>query len=93
MSYLRDAEGNVYLEADNPRAAWTAQEWEALKAAKQAEVEVARQELEALPKPDPTWPPEARAMAASFADVVLGRPSLEAKLAGLEAELAELEKV
>jgi hypothetical protein len=93
MPYLKDAEGNVYLEADNPRAAWTAQEWEAFKAEKWGEIEMLRRDLEALPKPEPTWPPEAQAMTREFVEVVLGKSRLEIHLKTLMAEYQALENI
>lgn len=93
MGFFRDAEGNVFLEADNPQEAWTPAAWQRFLQEKRAEVDSVRRQLEALPRPDPAWPAAAQDMARVFAQVVCGQRELEARLARLEAELDELERI
>ncbi len=50
MSYLKDPEGNVYLESDNPVQAWTPEEWRAFLSEVEAEILDLKQKLAGIPQ-------------------------------------------
>lgn len=50
MSYLKDPDGNVYLESNNPVQAWTSQEWQAFLCEVEAEILDLKQKLAGLPQ-------------------------------------------
>ncbi len=50
MSYLKDPDGNVYLESDNPVQAWTPEEWRAFLTEVEAEIIELKQKLTSLPQ-------------------------------------------
>ena len=49
MNYLKDPDGNVYLESENPVQAWTPAEWRAFLSEVEAEIVELRQKLTCLP--------------------------------------------
>jgi hypothetical protein len=50
MNYLKDPEGNVYLEHDNPVQAWTSEEWRAFLSEVEAEILDLKAKLVGLPQ-------------------------------------------
>lgn len=91
-AYLRDPDtGNVYLETDNPIAAWTPEEWAALLAAKEAQVTALEEQIAGLMQPKTLPDEETLALWNSFCEQQ--GAGLPEQLASLQAELAEMQAV
>ncbi len=88
---LKDGDGNVYLEKDNPVQVWTPEEWQAFLSEVEAEIQMLQQNLLSLPgrkaRPDAETLSFWNAMHGSYADELQAR--IEARIALLE----ELKKV
>ncbi|MBI4643102.1 MAG: hypothetical protein HY743_05090 [Deltaproteobacteria bacterium] len=95
MTYLRDPEtGNVYLEADNPQAAWTPEEWTAYIAGWVAERQSIQEQLDGQPvEADETKIPDEGIRNYYNSQVREWRQSYIDRLIVLDAEIAELKEV
>ncbi|MBW1991561.1 MAG: hypothetical protein JRI59_05505 [Deltaproteobacteria bacterium] len=91
MNYLRDPDGNVYLESDNPVQAWTPEEWQAFLTEVEAEIVALREKLTSMPvckvRPDEETLRFWNSVHGSYA------AELESRLRAKTAWLEELKKV
>jgi hypothetical protein len=88
---LRLPDGSRLLLAQNPLQAWTGEEWEALKAQKQAQAARLEVQVNSLPKPKTIPDKDTLAFWNSHVSTLSGAEQIRADLHRQQAELAELE--
>lgn len=91
MNYLRDRDGNVYRESENPLQAWTPEEWQVFVSEVEAEIQDLKGKLSGLPRrktaPDGETLKFWNAMQGGYAD------ELAAQLQARTTLLEDLKKV
>jgi hypothetical protein len=93
MSYLRDPDtGNVYLEADNPQAAYSPADWAVMIAEKESRL--AQMQAVLAGGPQPKTAPDQETLEFYNASLsLMAPPGLAEQAAQLQAELAAMKAV